>query len=161
PLTQLITQNTMLVRLREKIENSRHNGFPFAIMIINLAEFKHKNRLLDYEFDAIVRAVADFLKHDTRSGVDILSRTTEHEFLIAMPGATLKKAEELAQQFKRDISTNLKAPRDLTIAAQIGVAEYAAYAAVADNRNAGTVEMVEELIQLATINSLPAQQQLT
>ena len=36
PLTQLMTKDSMLVRLKEKVENSRLNGFPFSILTINL-----------------------------------------------------------------------------------------------------------------------------
>jgi len=153
PLTQLITKDTMLTRLWEKIENSKHNGFPFAVMFISLAEFKKNHQLLDYEADATVRSVAEFLKNDTRTGVDILSRITDDEFLIAMPGSTLKKADELAKKFKQEILTTIKAPRDLAIDTQIGVAEYSSYAAVANNQSISTSEMVDELIQMATINS--------
>jgi cyd operon protein YbgT len=153
PLTQLITKPTMLTRLGEKIENSRHNGFPFAVMVVSLEQFKIKYDLLDYEFDAVFRSVADYLKSELRGGVDIISRSGEHEFLIAMPGSSLAKANELAVKFKSDLFTQIKAPRDLTIEADVGASEYSDYVASTHNTIQTTTDMVTKLIQLASTST--------
>jgi len=39
----------------------------------------------------------------------------EQDFLIAMPGSPLKKAERLAAQIKNGISERVKAPRNLVV----------------------------------------------
>jgi cyd operon protein YbgT len=154
PLTQLITKPTMLTRLGEKIENSRHNGFPFAVMVVSLTQFNAKHQLLDYEFDAAVRNVADYLKSELRGGVDIISRSSDHEFLIAMPGSTLSKANELAVKFKNDLFVQIKAPRDLTIEADVGVAEYSDFMLSMGSSSHTNAERVTKLIQQATSNSV-------
>ena len=148
PLTQLMTKDTMLGRLKEKVENSKRNGFPFSILFISLKDFKAKNNLPAFEMDAILRSVADCFKEDIRAGVDIAARMDEQEFLIAMPGSPLKKAEEIAAQVKNEISERVKAP-GLVVEVATGVAEYSAY----PEKFATTAHEVDELIRIATAKS--------
>jgi cyd operon protein YbgT len=149
-LTQLMTKDTMLGRLKEKVENSKLNGFPFSILFISLKEFKAKNDLPAFEMDAILRSVADCFKEDIRAGVDIAARMDDQEFLIAMPGSPLKKAEEIAAQVKNEISERVKAPRDLIVEVATGVAEYSAH----PEKFITTVHEVDELIRIATEKSV-------
>jgi cyd operon protein YbgT len=148
PLTQLMTKDTMLGRLKEKVENSKLNGFPFSILFISLKDFKDRNNLPAYEMDAILRGVADCFKEDIRAGVDIAARMGEHDFLIAMPGSPLKKAEEIAAQVKNEILERVKVP-DLIVEAAVGVAEYSA----PSKESAATTNEVDELIRIATEKS--------
>ena len=150
PLTQLMTKDTMLGRLKEKVENSKLNGFPFSILFISLKDFKAKNNLPAFEMDAILRGVADCFKEDIRAGVDIAARMDEQDFLIAMPGSPLKKAEEIAAQVKNEISERVKAPRDLVVEVATGVAEYSAH----PEKFTTTVHEVDELIRIATEKSV-------
>lgn len=159
PLTHLITKDTMLTRIWEKIENSKHNGFPFSVMVISLLDFKNQHQLLDYELDATVRSVAEYLKTETRAGVDIISRSSEHEFLCAMPGSSLHTAKELAIKFKNEIYTQVKAPRNLAVAAEIGVSEYSYFAAGNSNDDLTTTEIVAKLVELAALNTQASQHQ--
>jgi len=149
PLTQLMTKDTMLGRLKEKVENSKRNGFPFSILFISLKDFKAKNDLPAFEMDAILRSVADCFKEDIRAGVDIAARMDEQEFLIAMPGSPLKKAEEIAVQVKNEIMERVKAP-GLVVEVSTGVAEYSAY----PGKFATTAHEVDELIRIATGKSV-------
>lgn len=149
PLTRLMTKDTMLGRLKEKVENSKRNGFPFSILFISLKDFKTRNNLPAYEMDAILLSVADCFKEDIRAGVDIAARMDEQEFLIAMPGSPMKKAEEIAAQVKNVIRERVKAPKDLTVEVAAGVAEYSAYS----KNFATTVQEVDELIRIATEKS--------
>ena len=148
PPTRLMTKDTMLERLREKVENSKRNGFPFSILFISLRDFKAKNNLPAFEMDAILHSVADCFKEDIRAGVDIAARMGEQDFLIAMPGSPLKKAERLAAQIKNGISERVKAP-GLVVEAVVGVAEYSA----ATEDFATTPNEVDELIRIATEKS--------
>ena len=146
PLTQLMTRDTMLVRLKEKVENSRRNGFPFSILFISLKDFKTRNNLPVYEMDAILRSVVDCFKEEIRAGVDIAARMDEQDFLIAMPGSPMKKAQEIATQVKNEILERVKAPRDLVVEVATGVAEYSAH----PEKSANTAHEVGELIRIAT-----------
>ncbi len=145
PLTQLMTKDTMMGRLKEKVENSKLNGFPFSILLISLKDFKAKNNLPAFEMDAILRSVANCFKEDIRAGVDIAARMDEQGFLIAMPGSPLKKAQEIAAQVKNEVSERVKAPRDLIVEVTTGVAEYSGYSADFNT----TAQEVDELIRIA------------
>jgi len=149
PLTQLMSKDTMLGRLQEKVENSKRNGFPFSILFISLKGFKARNNNLpDHEMDAILRGVADCFKSDIRAGVDIAARMGEQDFLIALPGSPLRKAERLAGQIKNGISQQVKAP-GLVVEAAVGVAEYSALT----EKSAAASNEVDELIKIATAKS--------
>ncbi len=148
PLTRLITRDTMLGRLKEKVENSKRNGFPFSILYISLKDFKTKNNVPAFEMDAILCSVANCFKEDIRAGVDIAARMDEQDFLIAMPGSPLKKAEQIAAQVKKEISERVKAP-GLIVVVSTGVAEYSATA----EDFATTTHEVDELIRVATEKS--------
>jgi len=138
----------MLERLREKVENSKRNGFPFSILFISLKDFKAKNNLPEFEMDAILHSVADCFKEDIRAGVDIAARMGEQDFLIAMPGSPLKKAERLAAQIKNGISERVKAP-GMVVEIATGVAEYSP----PPEESAATTDEVDELIRIAAAKS--------
>ncbi len=148
PLTQLMTRDTMLGRLKEKVENSKRNGFPFSILFISLKNFKTRHNLPAYEMDAILRGVADCFKEDIRAGVDIAARMDAQDFLIAMPGSPLKKAEQIAAQIKNEILERIKVP-GLVVEVATGVAEYSA----TSEDFAATTNEVDELIKVATRKS--------
>ncbi len=148
PLTQLMTKDTMLGRLKEKVENSKRNGFPFSILFISLKDFKAKHNLPAFEMDAILRSVADCFKEDIRAGVDIAARMNEQDFLIAMPGSPLKKAERLAAQIKNGILERVEAP-GMVVEVAVGVAEYSP----PTEDFATTTNEVDELIRIATVKS--------
>ncbi|HEY8219426.1 MAG TPA: diguanylate cyclase [Methylobacter sp.] len=150
PLTQLITKDTMLIRLKEKIENSKRNGFPFSILFISLKDFKAKHNLPDFEMDAILRTVADCFHEDIRAGVDIAARMGDQDFLIALPGSPLRKAEQVAAQIKNEILERVKAP-DLVIDVATGVVEYSS--PTAPEEFSVTTNEVDELIRTATARS--------
>ena len=87
-----MTKDTMLERLREKVENSKRNGFPFSILFISLKDFKAKNNLPEFEMDAILHSVADCFKEDIRAGVDIAARMGEQDFLDCDAGFATEKS---------------------------------------------------------------------
>jgi len=124
PVTHLMTKDTMLVRLKEKVENSKRNGFPFSILLLNLSDFKTRNNIANYEMDGILREVSNCFKDEIRGGVDIAARTEEDEFLIAMPGSPQNKAEEIAQRIKNIIGEKVPAPQGVTVELSTGVAEF-------------------------------------
>jgi cyd operon protein YbgT len=149
PLTQLMTKDTMLGRLLEKVENSKRNGFPFSILSISLKDFKTRNNLPAYEMDAILRSVVDCFKEDIRASVDIAARMDEQDFLIAMPGSPLKKTEEIAARIKEVIRERVKAPKGMVVEVAAGVAEYSPY----PEKITTTAHEVDELMRIATEKS--------
>jgi cyd operon protein YbgT len=144
PLTHLFTKDVMMTRLREKVENSRRNGFPFSIITMSLEKFNNQHQLVDYESDTVMRNVVDYLKEEIREGVDIAARMNEQVLLIVLPGASLKRAEATAAQFKNHIMTDIKAPRDLTIDVTVGVVTYSG-----DNADLPATQTADELVNQA------------
>ena len=144
PLTQLMTKDSMIGRLKEKVENSRLNGFPFSILTVNLTDFSDKNQFLDYEVDTTLRNVANYLKQEIRAGVDIAARMDKQTILIALPGSPLKNAEEMATRFKQEILTEVKAPKNLAVEVAMGIAQYP----INDAAFTTATQEVEKLLQL-------------
>jgi len=120
PVTHLMTKETMLGRLKEKVENSKRNGFPFSIILLNLNDFKTRNNIANYEMDSILRGVTNCFKDEIRAGVDIAARLHEDEFLIAMPGSPQNKAEEIALQIKKPSVKEFKLRKELKLNYQQG-----------------------------------------
>jgi cyd operon protein YbgT len=145
PLTHLMTKDTMIGRLKEKVENSKRNGFPFSILLISLSDFTSKNKVATYEMDAILRGIVDCFNDDIRVGVDIAARLYDKEFLIAMPGSSLNKAEDIASRIKNSISERVKAPQGLVVEVSTGVAEFS----VTSPALASTELEVDKLIRVA------------
>lgn len=141
PLTRLFTKDVMMTRLREKVENSRRNGFPFSMIALSLEEFNNQHQLVDYESDTVMRNVVDYLKEEIREGVDIAARMNQQVLLIVLPGASLKRAEATAAQFKNHIMTDIKAPHDLSIDVMVGVVTYAG-----ENPSLPATQAVDELV---------------
>jgi GGDEF domain-containing protein len=76
--------------------------------------------------------------------VDIAARMNEQVLLIVLPGASLKRAEATAAQFKNHIMRDIKAPRDLSIDVTVGVVTYSG-----DNADIPATQTVDELVHQA------------
>ncbi len=150
PLTRLFTKDVMMTRLREKVENSRRNGFPFSMIAVSFEEFTKQHQLLDYEIEVVLHHVSDYLKEEIREGVDIAARMNEQVLLIVLPGASLSRAQSTAAQIKAHILTQIKAPRALAIDATMGVVTYAG-----ENAGFPATETVNDLIR-QTCNQIHA-----
>ncbi len=126
PLTQLLTKESVLERLHEKIDNSKRNKLPFSLIYINLTDFKLKHQLPDYEMDTTLLNVVASIKNDIRMGLDIAARVGDEDFLLALPGAPYERAEISANRIKTNIFNNVKTPaQKLPVEIKIGFAEYA------------------------------------
>ncbi|MGR9053017.1 MAG: GGDEF domain-containing protein, partial [Gammaproteobacteria bacterium] len=152
PLTQLLTKESILTRLREKIENSKRNGLPFSLVFLSLTDFKNKHRLPDHEMDTTLRHVVDCFDSEVRQGLDIASRFGEDDFLIAFPGASLTTAENIAARFKDTIKNEVKTPGNLPVEIDVGVAEYSVHAVEFGEEVVTTSDEVDELVRLAAVN---------
>jgi cyd operon protein YbgT len=124
PLTQLLTKDGILQRLREKVENSKRNGSPFSLVFISLMPFQKQQHLPEHELEAMLRDVVDVLKHDIRIGIDLAARFDEACFLLTLTGAPLKKAEQIANTIKQDILATVKTAAGIAVTTQSGAAEY-------------------------------------
>ncbi|MGR9116641.1 MAG: cytochrome bd-I oxidase subunit CydX [Gammaproteobacteria bacterium] len=156
PLTQLLTKEAILVRLREKIENSKRNGLPFSLVFLSLTDFKNKHQLPDHEMDTTLRNVVDCFKSEVRQGLDIVSRFGELDFLIAFPGASLHTADNIAARFRENIRKTVKTPSSLPVEIAVGVAEYSVHAVDFGEEVITTSDEVDELVKMAASHSSSA-----
>lgn len=143
-LTRVFTKDVMITHLREKVQNSRRNSFPFSIITMSLEQFTNQHQLVDYESDTVMRNVVDYLKEEIREGLDIAAPMNEQVLLIVLLGASLKRAEATDAQFKNHIMTDIKAPRDLTIDVTVGVVTYSG-----DNADLPATQTADELVHQA------------
>ncbi len=154
PLTQLLGRESMLPRLREKVDNSKRNGLPFSLLYISLGEFKQKQSLLDHELTATLLKVVEVMKQDIRLGVDLAARVGSEDFLLALPGAPLDKAELLAEQIRQNIYNQAKTPDNVPVEVNIGVAEYSRYLDAFREDQIIGMEEVEALLNIAIGKSM-------
>ncbi len=128
PLTQLLARESVLERLQEKVDNSKRNGMPFSLLYLSLTDFKLKHQLPAHEMDTTLLNVVSSIKSDIRLGLDIAARVGDEDFVLALPGAALDRAEVIASRIKRNIFLNVTTPSEIAVEIGIGVAEYSDHA---------------------------------
>ncbi len=148
PLTQLLCRDSVMIRLGEKVDNSRRSGLPFSLLYLSLTDFKVKHALLGHEMDTTLLRVVDTLKQDIRIGVDIAARVGEEAFLLALPGASLDRAQRIADKLKNDIHARVKTPGDIAVDASVGVVEYSAHVEQFRNDGLNSQEEAEKLLAI-------------
>jgi cyd operon protein YbgT len=125
PLTHLLDKNAFTERLRQKIENSKRNGFPFALIFLSLSPLKKEHpNLSQSDMDSIMWGVVDVMKQELRLELDIVSRFGFEEFSIVLPGATEKQAMEVANHIQENVKQKVRIVENVTVETLIGVSEY-------------------------------------
>lgn len=148
PLTGLLDSHAFLQRLREKIENSRRNGLPFSLLYLSLAEFREQhNEVPDAEMDRILKKVVACFKQHIRE-VDIASRYGNDAFVIALPGAYAKNAENIAAQITRDIAETVQTTAATPVVSEYAVAEYPRHIKEIANTTADIMEEARALLRV-------------
>jgi len=149
PLTQLLARESVLERLQEKVDNSKRNEMPFSLVYISLTDFKIKHHLEPHEMDTTLLRVVESIKHDIRLGLDIAARVGEEDFLLAIPGIPLDRAEIIANRIKRNVFVNVMTPSKIAVSVGIGYVEYSSHTdAIAEEVAMGMSE-VEALLSIA------------
>lgn len=148
PLTRLLCRDSMMIRIGEKVDNSRRSDLPFSLLYLSLDRFKVKHALLDHEMDTTLLRVADTMKQDIRIGIDIAARVGEEAFLLALPGASHERAERIAHKLKRDIYERVKTPGGIAVEAEVGVVEYSNHAEQFRSDGLDTMEEAEKLLAI-------------
>lgn len=127
-LTQLLAKESILSRLHEKVENSKRSGAPFSLIYLSLAQFKKTHDLPEHEMDTTLLKVAEIMKQDIRIGIDLASRFDQEDFLLALSGVSLQKAEQIAETIRQDVFAKVRTPCELSVEAAYGIAEYSVHA---------------------------------
>ncbi len=149
PLTQLLTKESVMERLREKVDNSKRNELPFSLLYISLTDFKMKHQLAEHEMDTTLFKVVESIKQDIRIGRDIAARVGDEDFLLAIPGAPIDRAVFIANRIKSNIFANVKTPNGTAVVIAIGSVEYSCHTdSIAEEVAMGMSE-VEALLNIA------------
>ena len=106
-------------------------------------------RNLVHEMDTTLLDVVSSIKSDLRMELDIAARVGEEDFVLALPGVALDRAEEIASSIKRNILFHVTTPSKISVEIGIGCAEYSDHAeSLAEEALMGGDE-VETLLNIA------------
>ncbi len=84
--------------LEHELENAEMSGQPFAVLILDIDDFKSVNDTLGHEAgDEMLRAIAGRLQN-TVSSDDLLARLGGDEFVVLLRGTSLEQASVVAQR---------------------------------------------------------------
>lgn len=153
PLTRFLARESMLTRLREKVDNSKRNGLPFSIVYLSIRDFRNKHQLPDHEIDTTLLRASPVIQQDIRVGVDLVGRVNDDDFILALPGASMEKAAAVAKKIQQDLYESVKTPSDLPVAVTVGVAEYSHHQQAFDEDKLLGLEEVEALLNIAISRS--------
>ncbi|MCG3205155.1 MAG: hypothetical protein KCHDKBKB_01873 [Elusimicrobia bacterium] len=101
-LTGLFNARYMNDRMNIEIEGSRIS--PLTCLLVDVDHFKRINDGYGHPFgDEVLVRVAQIMKQSARR-IDPVGRMGGEEFLVLLPGAPCRRAQEIAQKIRRDVS---------------------------------------------------------
>lgn len=101
PLTQVFNRRFGLMRLQEEYSRAIRQNLPFGLLMMDIDHFKKFNDTYGHLLgDRVLVNVANVLKKAIREG-DVLMRYGGEEFMIILPGASLKDSEAIAEKVRR------------------------------------------------------------
>ena len=105
-----------------QLEKTVTDGGGGVLLFLDLDGFKSINDRHGHETgDAVLRAIADRLTHDSRS-TDVISRLAGDEFVVLSGGATQEDGERFAARLVRDIADPIETARGpMTVTASCGI----------------------------------------
>jgi two-component system, cell cycle response regulator len=102
-LTGVWSRESLLRMLFSETDRVQRMQTPLALVLLDLDHFSRINRDYGYKVgDKILKELAKRLRRYLRS-YDLIGRSGEDEFLIALPGCTSEEACDLAQRVKRRV----------------------------------------------------------
>ncbi len=122
-LTGLKTHRYFMEALERELGRSQRSGQPFAVIMMDLDQFKPVNDQHGHlEGDRVLRQVAKLLNDQLRQS-SVLARYGGDEFSVLLPDTTEEQAQRAAERLRRSI---LKEPLLAThhVTASFGIAVY-------------------------------------
>lgn len=99
-LTGLWSREPLLSLLFPETDRVQRLGSPMTMMLVDVDDFSRVNAEFGYETgDRILKELAGRLRRAMRS-YDLLGRTGEDEFLVALPGCSARQARHLARRIR-------------------------------------------------------------
>ncbi len=100
PLTGMLNRKALATRAQELEEQSGITGEPVGLMVGDLDKFKGINDSLGHAAgDAVLQEVAYLLRKRLRA-FDLAYRIGGEEFLVLLPGASVKESQVVAEQLR-------------------------------------------------------------
>jgi diguanylate cyclase (GGDEF)-like protein len=126
-LTGLYCRRYLDVRLAEEIERGRRFGTSFALVLLDLDDFKHLNDTLGHlAGDRALREISAIAASQLR-GVDLAARFGGEELAFLLPRTSLADAHAVAERIREAVALHCfsEAGRMIHITASLGVAGWA------------------------------------
>ena len=120
PLTGAFNRRYMETRLAEALENSRRQGTPVSLLILDIDHFKRVNDEHGHKKgDSVLQGVVSVMRNRART-VDLLFRMGGEEFVLLLPDTTEADALNLADALRQAVA---QAPllEGRSVTASIGV----------------------------------------
>jgi len=103
PLTGLYNRRYATQHMRQIVERARKSGNDFAVMMLDIDNFKRINDAEGHDVgDQVLKEFSHRIQENTR-GVDLVARMGGEEFLIVLPDATSVVARHISERLRRAI----------------------------------------------------------
>lgn len=125
PLTGLWNRESLLAMLFPETDRVQRMGTPLTLMLLGLDDFgRINNEYGPQAGDRILQEMASRLRRYLRS-YDLLGRSGDDEFLVALPGCNATQGRQLASRIRAELLLRpFEAGRDVvTLTTSIGLAQ--------------------------------------
>ena len=126
PLTGLYNRRYLAEMLEHELARVKREKKPMSVIVTDIDHFKNINDNYGHQVgDEFLKRIADLIGSHTRSS-DIACRYGGEEFLLVMPGTTVKSAARRAEEL-RLACTQIQVPHEnikLSVTLSFGVASY-------------------------------------
>lgn len=119
-LTGLANRRAFEERLASEFSAAKSGGYPLALLMIDVDNFKRLNDLFGHVYgDSVLQRVAMAIARSTRM-LDLAVRYGGEEFAVLMPAATTAGAVRVAERIRRELQLEPWEGRSVTVS--IGIA---------------------------------------
>jgi len=103
-LTGLYNHRHFYTRLEEEVATAKRYSVPLSLLMLDLDDFKRFNDAFGHQAgDRVLCEVADILRHQVRSLVDLPARYGGEEFAVILPNTPMSGAEAAAKRLCRHL----------------------------------------------------------
>jgi diguanylate cyclase (GGDEF)-like protein/putative nucleotidyltransferase with HDIG domain len=102
-LTGLPNARSLMQQLRRQLADSERQESPFAVLLMDVDNFKQVNDQLGHlEGDRVLQGIGRILQESVRQ-MDFVARYAGDEFVIVLPRADIEAAEDVAGRIRRAV----------------------------------------------------------